>query len=1108
MILKRRFHGLFDNQWTTLGSWVDTKVERTPKHIVTHSRRLTYAVGSHFHAYVPDLKSALLTGEVEGLQEMDTRSPQLDEPYFFQAYGAKLVSAPTDAEDQFGTEPVGVEAPGPRKDLDFDYQFGAYAVYNWEIFFHVPLMVAIHLSKNQRFADARKWFHYIFDPTDNSTGEAPKRYWKLQPFKDHDILDLEKQLLNLSTGADENLRDDMVAAIGTWRDTPFRPHAIARTRREAYMYRTVMAYLDNLIDWGDSLFRRDTPESINESLQHYMMAAEILGPRPQAVPKKGSIKPKTYAELRESVDEFGNAASELEAEIPFDLLGAGRPTESTASSEADAPMLSLGQSLYFCVPRNDKMLRYWDTVADRLFKIRNSINLDGVFRQLPLFAPPIDPGMMARATNAGVDVASIIAGSAAPLAPVRFGVLLQRALELSAKVESMGGQLLAAIEKRDGEALAILRANHETNLLDLAKGMRFAQWQEAVKNRESIQVSLANVLERYRHYHRLLGEAGELSSQPWEKFAPDWKVAPDGTFGEEPTIAPTTIDYDVVASSVGENQKMSSWEDYELEKQQEAQDLQDGAAAADTIASILRWIPQLGGKVSPFGIGLELTFGGEQIAQALQIGASIIRAVASHRTYEAGRAAKLGSYDRRTQDWKQQANSAAGEMTQLYKQLRAAEIREHIAKTEHANHLISHQQAVAAAAFLEDPKQKTTTEGFYVLMKREAQALYSRMFQFAFDVAKRAERAYQFETGDDAASFIQAGHMSGPQGMFAGEKLYSDLKRMDHAYLNANKRELELVKHIHLREWFPVQLDELRRTGKCQIELPEEIFDADCPGHCFRRIKSVAFSIPGVAGPEVGVHCSFTLTSSRIRRTPTGSPWYASDPNASDDRFVSWPVPVTSIVTSAAQNDTGMHETNLRDERYLPFEGAGAISTWALELLSAPRPFDYDTIQDVVLTIRYTARSGAARDAVAPEVVARLRQNAARAFSLRHDFHLEWARFKRPAPASPAGAAPPTANAHLRFALEEDDFPYWMRSELGTVNRLHVVVRHPASAKPRIKITMAGTVLGTAEVRDGNPVVFEATAFRPVGACEIEGDPATVDDVWLVFDWKPAGGGP
>ncbi len=60
---------------------------------------------------------------------------------------------------------------------------GPYSNYNWELFFHIPLMVAVNLSKNQRFAEAQRWFHLIFDPTVNSTAIPPwNRYWKFIGF--------------------------------------------------------------------------------------------------------------------------------------------------------------------------------------------------------------------------------------------------------------------------------------------------------------------------------------------------------------------------------------------------------------------------------------------------------------------------------------------------------------------------------------------------------------------------------------------------------------------------------------------------------------------------------------------------------------------------------------------------------------------------------------------------------------------------------------------------------------------------------------------------------------------------------------------------------------
>jgi hypothetical protein len=48
-------------------------------------------------------------------------------------------------------------------------------------------------------------------------------------------------------------------------------------------------------------------------------------------------------------------------------------------------------------------------------------------------------------------------------------------------------------------------------------------------------------------------------------------------------------------------------------------------------------------------------------------------------------------------------------------------------------------------------------------------------------------------------------------------------------------------------------------------------------------------------------------------------------------------------------------EFNFRDERYMPFEGSGAVSSWQLSLPKAFRQFDYGTISDLVLRISYTA---------------------------------------------------------------------------------------------------------------------------------------------------------
>ena len=65
----------------------------------------------------------------------------------------------------------------------------------------------------------------------------------------------------------------------------------------------------------------------------------------------------------------------------------------------------------------------------------------------------------------------------------------------------------------------------------------------------------------------------------------------------------------------------------------------------------------------------------------------------------------------------------------------------------------------------------------------------------------------------------------------------------------------------------------------------------------------------------------------------------------------------TSVATSTAQADAGVFDFSFRDERYMPFEGAGAVSEWQITLPGAFRAFDYETVTDVVLGLSYTALS-------------------------------------------------------------------------------------------------------------------------------------------------------
>ncbi len=1078
----------------------------TPRTRTIQRWELSYRFESHFHPYVTELMERLIEGSVRGLQDADTdyrRNPD-----------GSLVTLPDGRpkptlHDDLLT--AAAYAPGPMVEQPYPIQElalgsgAAYAVYNWEVFFHIPLTIGIHLSRSGRFEEAQRWLHYIFDPTDDSDGATPERFWKFRRFRTTDVKLLEEILLNLSTGADPVLLQETVNSILAWKEAPFRPHVVARYRPSAFMFKTVIAYLDNLIAWGDSLFRQDTRETINEATQLYVLAANILGPRPQVIPKKKSVRPRTYADFRGRLDALSNALASLETEVPHDALG---DPDSRSSNERTGVLLDSGASLYFCVPRNQKLLEYWKTVADRLFKIRNSLSIRGIFRQLALFDPPIDPALLARAAAAGLDVGAIIAGLNQPLPLVRFRFLVQKALELAGEVRSLGQSLLAALQQEDGEALALLRARHEETILGMAETVRYAQLQEATKNREGIEQSIANAFERYRHYERLLGrDDGDLELPEWEALDTDALERMRLRSQEPPLpLREVAIRIDESAEGPTGGRMLSPGEALELSLQSTATDLRLAASIMDMIGGNLSLLPEFGGKMQPMGGGADLQFGGRELSTMFSLMGNNLRTAADVTAAQAGRTGRIAGYERREQEWALQGNVAVGELGLLFKQLRAAEIREAIAEKELENHRQQMQYAEEIRTFLED--EKTTGKEFYAWMKREVQGLYSQSYELAFDLAKKAERALQYELGDRNLSFVGFGHLAGKEGLLAGEKLALEVRRMELDYHDLNRREYELTTNVSLRQLDPFALLKLRATGSCTIVLPEEVFDLECPGHYFRRIRSVALSIPSIVGPYGGVHARLTLTKSRVRVSPltTGANGEFGWEGPEDARFSDHYGSVQSIVTSTAQRDGGFFEPEPGDERYLPFEGAGAISEWSLELPTEFRTFDYGTIADVILHVRYTAREGgrtlatAATDSLTTRIEEAAVAGQTQLLSVRHEFPSEWAQFRQ-------AAIPPGGAASLGLRLAPEHYPFWAR---GRVVALESLVLVADTDKAAVKVFANADGSGAADdlVRDPSRgdlrigTLANVPTPAPLGAVDLHLDDNSMRELWLALTWR------
>lgn len=1068
-----------------------------------------FQLDPHDHHYVSDFLRAVIQDGIEGLLsptfsnnpnslQSKLRRQQVEEEFF---------------EDLYGEPSEWVTEDTPVNNIEFELG-GAYSLYNWELFYHIPMMVAEKLSTNQRFAEAQKWYHYIFDPTDTSSEySVPQRFWKLKPFvevydeaADGTPASIEELMLLLNAGDSE-----MRAQVNAWRADPFNPHLIGRMRITALQKNVVMKYIDNLLSWADMLFRQDTMETTNEATQLYMLAWFILGDRPELVAGK-EREDKSYCELSDiGIDDFSNALVTLETklvryygnkysagfdkfkeymitpnkaygseklyaadqlwfeEIPFSTfekvidfnfdqpqapnnpmtasrMKSNEPTASlpVATSNmnfetdqtvvwaddhyipnAGSPMqwkdgkygdisamhpnidwaldevytpsifkfeTQVIQGLYFCIPHNDYLLNYWNKVEDRMYKLRNCLNIDGVFRQLPLFDPPLDPAAIVRANASGADLSSALSALTTSLPNYRFVYTVEKAKEFTEVVERFGKCFLEVLEKRDAEALEIIRSSAFVDLLESIRKVHELEIDVAQKNKETLDENKIMLEQKYNYYD---------DKDKWTP-AEEWQV---GLYGTGLTLK--TVSAIVKFTAAG------------LEN------------VPQVTAGIAGWsgTPVF---LASFG-GYQLANTASKIADGFSIGAEIVNKSA----YLSGVVAKI---QHKKKEAKQTAKTAEFELKILEKKTEATEKSIEIATENLNNHDLKIDQAQAEYDF---HRRKFTNKELYDWMTSQISAVYFQAYNMAYDMAKRAEANYSFELPESNDTFISFGYWDSlKKGLLAGEKLRTDLMRMEASYLEKNKRTYELTKHVSLELLDPYALAQIKGNGSCFIDIPEELFDLDHPGHYLRRIKSVSVTIQSAVGPNGNVNSKLTLLGSQIRKNtdadPSSAASYPRQTDGSETRFIENLTMIESIATSVAESDDGLFVLDFQDDRYLPFEGAGAISNWALELPGEFRSFDYNTITDVIITINYTAKDGGSvlRSLAEQHLVSFVEEdpdtNLEQLFSLRNDFSDSWEELFNPDAAD--------EDQSTELIIEKSHFPYLFNNREVGVKSMDAVL--------------------------------------------------------------------
>ncbi len=1037
---------------------------------------------THYHPYITEV--------IRQLNRYGLPSPGLMNPSLQQLNNNELF------EDTYDPTEAVLE-PYPTTDIDYELP-GAYSIYNWELFVHGPLLIAERLSANQKHEDALKWLHFVFDPTDSRNELAPRKYWRPRPFVEASSEAYQREsvrqlMLDLAGAGTTTAQLTAEAQVKAWQQNPFNPYLLASMRPTALQKGVVMQYLDTLIAWGDQMFRQETITSINMAALLYRRAEAILGPKPKTIFPHRKAPIKSFKELK-PLDALANTLVELEhftlgpdhsgmlleeiRKLTRSYNGVvkkgkavaknGKLKEENLNIDKWRKLIDSGwskllvshQDLYFCIPQNDKLLKYWDIIEDRQRKIRYCQNIDGVITDLSPFENAIEPELFIRAQQAGIDLSAILADINTGVPSYRFTYLLQNANQLCAEVRSYGSALLSALEKKDAEEMALLRQSFEGVLLNAQRQTKQRQIDEAKANLQGLQRSLETVKIRKDYYSRNLTLPISLLE------------------ATQLTLMGTSLGIQGIQAGV-----------------------MMGAVSLSLLPEFITGFPIAATQVG----GSNTSNAADRAAQNLGILASIAGSAGSLVGTMAG-------YERRSQEWQLQKDVAESEMKQLEKQIIATEVRLAIAQIELDNHDLMVQQNQEMHSLMHS---KFTNKELYVWMTGELSGLYFESYKQAYDQAKKAEKAFRNDLSlrlDDPTNYIQFGYWDSlKQGLLSGERLQQALKRLEIAYLEQNKRSFEIQKHISLRKIDPLSLIELIENGTCEVVLPEWLFDMDYPGHYKRRIKSVTISIPCVVGPYTSINCTLRLKKSKVRISNDVNPAYKDQSSSGnpDSRFFPDFVPTQAIATSHGLEDSGVFQLDFRDERYLPFEGAGAESTWQLDLPRETNYFDRRTITDVILHMRFSSIDGGQqlRDGALQELRSILPEKGIQLIDLESVFPSEWHRFLKPAPAG--------AEQELVFTLTPEHFPFYTRNKTISFTEIKLLgdLDEPSDIEAELKTPMGSTSLDTSRsvsgiisktgvfgtLHDGTFVFDETRAFLGEWSLKIR---AKMGQDYMSFDRK------
>jgi hypothetical protein len=424
-------------------------------------------------------KVPLLSKQASGAQFLDTRPLEVTGVKWIRlnsTFGPELVAKVAISIDEvLSLATQNTLEPGPVSGntvIDFN---SAHGQFYWELFFHLPFLIAHRLCEERNYQESQRWYQYIFNPhirTGRQDEKDPsERYWLCRPLLEEGDIGFEANGL-------------------------VDPDAIAFSNRIHYRKAIFMGYVRCIIAHADSLYRRLTRDSLVAAKLQYVRAFSLMGPAPTAK-AMSHWKPQSASDILKPKPEVGASALETFARS-LDVDVANLPAR--VNGTPDFEILGLEVFRPFT---NDQLLDTWKYIEECLWNMRHNLTIDGKPMSLPLYAPPTNPLDLLHAQAGGSSGASRNAGGWRNIPHYRFRTMLSTAQNAVQTLIGFGREVLQLMEQRDRGQLEELQYSH---VIALGKHAVVIQ-EEAIKQLEASKEGLENsrimIDERAKHYKKI-----------------------------------------------------------------------------------------------------------------------------------------------------------------------------------------------------------------------------------------------------------------------------------------------------------------------------------------------------------------------------------------------------------------------------------------------------------------------------------------------------------------------------------------------------------------------------------------------------------------------------